>query len=253
MQTGRFDRRLAALVPTGRIVLFAFPGVGNMIERNYVAASQPVVDAGGNYQLTYMSGLRTKLATDVSVAVGSGLLLAVPMALWGPGLEGAAAAGAILALIALGVRLTGLIKASQLAALIVWQQVRIAQVVDHNKQLAGMLNHAEARAAALQRELAMKSGEADALRSQSQKGWRSADMLESKARIDALHLLKLTDEAGGWVARDAALLRLSWERERWEAAYEVLQRAGVVRKNHRTTVILLQGADALRALEVSDE
>ena len=93
---------------------------------------------------------------------------------------------------------------------------------------------------------------ADGLRTQMQKGWRSAEALERKGRADAAAIIELC--AGGWVARDAAIVRLGWTsdaagRQRWESADALLLRAGVIARNHRTTTILATGAEALTLLD----
>ena len=212
------------------------------------------------YTLNYMSGLRTKLASDFWVAVGAGILTAVPLTLAGHTLERAAVTGGICALIVLGVRLTGLLHAGQAGLLIAWQQARIQTLHDANVRLAEGWHKSKTQLGNARLEIARLGSEVDTLRSQQAKGFKSAAQLEGRMRSDALALIDLAVKQGGWVARDdsanklGAVALLGWGnndsgRQRWDRTQEILLRAGIIQRNHRSTKILLTGDAALAALD----
>lgn len=209
---------------------------------NYVPA-EPVAPSQ-----FWLSSLRTKILTDISVSIGATLLTAVLLGATGRAWSVVVYGSGIVGIIVLGVRLTGLLGASRMAGVIAWQQVKLAEVIDHNRLLVAEIDDMEASLVAFRLNLVAVQAELDAIKSRGT-GYRSAEQLERSVRMDALALIELASNRGGWVARDAALSALGWERQRWESADALLLRAGVIARNHRTTTILATGAEALTLLD----
>lgn len=225
-----------------------------MLERNFVTPSQttppPYVPP------TWMASVRAKLAADILASVGVFLLTGVAMFLSGRPVEAVAGVSVIVAMVVLGVRLSGLVGATKVMATITWQAAELAQVRSHCAELVSIVAEKDKVIAAISNERNRAIDDADRLRTQMQKGWRSAEALERKARADAASIINLC--ANGWVARDAAIVRLGWTsdaagRQRWESADALLLRAGVISRNHRTTTILATGAEALTLLDKQNQ
>ena len=226
-----------------------------MLERNFVTPSQTTPQPA-YVPPTWMASVRAKLAADILAAVGVFLLTGVAMFLSGRPIEAVAGVSVITAMVVLGVRLSGLVGATKVLATLTWQAAELAQVRSHCAELVGIVAEKDKVIAAISNERNRAIDDADGLRTQVQKGWRSAESLERKGRADAAAIIELC--AGGWVARDAAIVRLGWTsdaagRQRWESADALLLRAGVIARNHRTTTILATGADALTLLDKQNQ
>ena len=209
---------------------------------NYVPA-EPVAPSQ-----FWLSSLRTKILTDISVSIGATLLTAVLLGATGRAWSVVVYGSGIVGIVILGVRLTGLLGASRLVGLIAWQQVKLAEVIDHNKLLVAEIDDMEASLVAFRLNLVAVQAELDAIKSRGT-GYRSAEQLERNVRMDALALIELASNRGGWVARDAALSALGWERQRWEAADALLIRYGIIVRNHRSTVVQVDHTQARLMLE----
>ena len=226
-----------------------------MLERNFVTPSQ-TTPPPAYVPPTWMSSVRAKLAADILAAIGVFLLTGVAMFLSGRTIEAVAGVAAITAMVVLGVRLSGIAGATKVLATLTWQAAELAQVRSHCAELVAIVAEKDKVIAAISVERNRAIDDADGLRTQVQKGWRSAEALERKGRADAAAIIELC--AGGWVARDAAIVRLGWTsdaagRQRWESADALLLRAGVISRNHRTTTILATGADALTLLDKQNQ
>lgn len=228
-----------------------------MLERNFVTPSQTTPQPA-YVPPTWMASVRAKLAADILAAVGVFLLTGVAMFLSGRPIEAVAGVSVITAMVVLGVRLSGLVGATKVLATITWQAAELAQVRSHCAELVAIVAEKDKVIAAISNERNRAIDDADGLRTQMQKGWRSAEALERKGRADAASIINLC--ANGWVARDdsktapGALTLLGWTndaagRQRWESADALLLRAGVIARNHRTTTILATGAEALTLLD----
>ncbi len=214
---------------------------------NYVPAEPAAAPAQ-----FWLSSLRTKVLTDISVSIGATLLTAVLLGAIGKPWSVVVYGSGIVGIVWLGVRLTGLLGASRMVGVIAWQQVKLAEVIDHNHRLVEELDNMEESLASFRLNLVAVQAELDALKSRGT-GYRSAEQLERSVRMDALALIELASNRGGWVARDAALAVLGWERQRWEAADALLIRYGIIVRNHRSTVVQVDHTQAQEMLEKVDK
>lgn len=92
-------------------------------------------------------------------------------------------------------------------------------------------DHWQAIAAGLRTDRDMAVAELQQYRARIETTYRSKASLYDKARRDAKELLKLTLDAGAWLARDTALERLNWPRQRWEDAFQLLKDCGCVQQH----------------------
>ena len=213
------------------------------MEHNYVAAQPPATDAASAKQPEHLSALQTKLAGDASVAVGFAVLTAVSFWLAGRGFHAAGYAGLIMGLIVLGVRLSGLLGATATIIAMARLRLTIMEMAGDNATLERLLDQRDATIDSLRLDLNAARAEANTLRSGS---YRSAEQLNQGVKADALALLKLVNDAGYWVGRDAAVARLNWTRKRFEAADQLLVDCGAISRNAKATTVAAGAADAVQ-------
>lgn len=89
-------------------------------------------------------------------------------------------------------------------------------------------DHWQAIAETLRTDRDMAVAELQQYRARIETTYRSKASLYDKARRDAKELMRITLDAGAWLARDAALAKLDWPRQRWEDAFLLLRDAGCV-------------------------
>lgn len=92
-------------------------------------------------------------------------------------------------------------------------------------------DHWQAIAAGLRTDRDMAVAELQQYRARIETTYRSKASLYDKARRDAKELLKLTLDAGAWLARDTAIERLDWTRQRWDDAFQLLKDCGIVQQH----------------------
>lgn len=217
------------------------------MDSSYVPANPAATETA---PASHMAALRTKVATDASVAVGFAVLVAVSFWLAGRGFQASGYAGLIMGLVVLGVRLSGLLGAAQMVIAMATLRLTIMEMVADNATLERLLDERDATIDSLRLDLNASRAEANTLRSGS---YRSAEQLNQGVKADALALLKLASDTGDWVGRDVAVARLNWTRKRFEAADQLLVDCGAISRNAKATTVVAGAAGAVERWAVTTD